>query len=89
MVDINIKAIMHLTRLFLPAMVTRGSGRILNIASGAGFLPGPYMATYYASKAFVISFTEALAYELRGTGVTATTSCPPATATEFATIAGA
>jgi short-subunit dehydrogenase len=89
MVDINIKAIMHLTRLFLPAMVARGSGRILNIASGAGFLPGPYMATYYASKAFVISFTEALAYELRDTGVTATASCPPPTATEFAAIAGA
>jgi short-subunit dehydrogenase len=89
MVDVNIKAIMHLTRLFLPAMVTRGSGRILNIASGAGFVPGPYMATYYASKAFVVRFTEALAYELRGTGVTATASCPPATATEFAAIAGA
>jgi uncharacterized protein len=81
MVDVNIKAIMHLTRLFLLAMVARGSGRILNIASGAGFVPGPYMATYYASKAFVVRFTEALAYELRGTGVTATASCPPATAT--------
>ena len=88
MVDVNMKAIMHLTRLFLPAMVARGSG-ILNIASGAGFVPGPYMATYYASKAFVVRFTEALAYELRGTGVTATASCPPATATEFAAIAGA
>jgi short-subunit dehydrogenase len=84
MVDVNIKAIMHLTRLFLPAVITRGSGRILNIASGAGFVPGPYMATYYASKAFVVRFTEALAYELRGTGVTATVSCPPATATAIA-----
>jgi short-subunit dehydrogenase len=88
-VDVNIKAMMRLTGLFLPAMVARGSGRILNIASGAGFVPGPYMATYYASKAFMVSFTEALACELRGTGVTATVSCPPATATEFAAVAGA
>ena len=89
LVDVNIKALVHLTRLFLPAMIARGSGRVLNIASTAGFVPGPYMATYYASKAFVISFTEALARELRGTGVTATAACPPATATEFAAVAAA
>jgi len=89
LVDVNIKALVHLTRLFLPAMLARGSGRVLNIASTAGFVPGPYMATYYASKTFVISFTEALARELRGSGVTATAACPPATATEFAAVAGA
>ena len=69
-------------------MIARKSGRILNVGSTAGFQPGPFMAAYYASKAFVNSFTEALAYELRGTGVTATVSCPGATATEFATVAG-
>ncbi len=89
LVDVNIKAPLHLTRLFVPTMVARGSGRVLNIASTAGFLPGPYMATSYASKAFVLSFTEALARELRGIGVTATAACPPATATDFAAVAGA
>jgi short-subunit dehydrogenase len=69
-------------------MVARKSGRVLNVGSTAGFAPGPFMATYYASKAFVISFTEALSFELRGTGVTATVSCPGATATEFAGQAG-
>ncbi|HEY5283233.1 MAG TPA: SDR family oxidoreductase, partial [Polyangia bacterium] len=71
MIDVNIVALMQLTRLFLPEMVARKRGRILNIASVAGFVPGPYMATYYASKAFVLSFTEALSEELRGSGVTA------------------
>jgi short-subunit dehydrogenase len=88
MIECNVKAPVHLTRLFLPAMVERKSGRILNVGSSAGFLPGPFMATYYASKAFVGSFTEALAHELRGTGVTATLSAPGATATEFAAVAG-
>ncbi|HJT02175.1 MAG TPA: SDR family NAD(P)-dependent oxidoreductase, partial [Pseudonocardiaceae bacterium] len=69
--------------------IARRSGRILNIGSGAGFLPGPYMATYYASKAFVVSFTDALSYELRGTGVTATVLCPGPTETEFAQVASA
>ena len=69
-------------------LVARKSGRILNLGSTAGFQPGPLMATYYASKAFVNSFTEALAYELRGTGVTATVSCPGATETEFGDISG-
>ncbi len=88
MIDVNVRALLTLARLFLPAMVERKRGRILNIASTAGFLAGPFMATYYATKAFVVSFTEALAYELRGTGVTATASCPGATATEFAAVSG-
>jgi short-subunit dehydrogenase len=69
-------------------MIARGSGRFLNLGSTAGFQPGPGMTVYYATKAFVNSFTEALAYELRGTGVTATVSCPGATATEFGKVAG-
>jgi short-subunit dehydrogenase len=88
MVQVNVTAVVHMTRLFLPGMLARRSGRVLNIGSTAGFLPGPFMAGYYASKAFVISFTEALWLELRGTGVTATVSCPGATATEFAQVAG-
>ncbi|MBL8950065.1 MAG: SDR family oxidoreductase [Myxococcaceae bacterium] len=87
-INVNCTALVALTRLFLPAMVKRGRGRVLNIGSTAGFQAGPYMATYYATKAFVVSFTEALAYELKGTGVTATVSCPGATATEFSTVSG-
>src|SRR5262249_14604477 len=85
---VNIAALLTLTRAFLPRMIAQGRGRILNIGSTAGFQPGPFMAGYYASKAFVNSFTEALWYELKGTGVSATLSCPGATATEFATVAG-
>ena len=88
MIEVNVTALVALTRAFLPGMVQRKRGRVLNIGSTAGFQPGPYMAGYYASKAFVNSFTEGLAYELRGTGVTATVSCPGATATEFALVAG-
>ncbi|HWN67339.1 MAG TPA: SDR family oxidoreductase [Haliangium sp.] len=88
MVTVNIRALTHLTRLFLPAMIARGHGRILNIGSTAGFQPGPFMATYYATKAYVNHFSEALAHELADTGVTVTVSCPGATATEFAAIAG-
>jgi hypothetical protein len=88
MVQVNVNVLMTLTRLLLPKMIARQSGRILNIGSTAGFVPGPYMSVYYASKAFVNSFTEALSVELAGTGVTATVSCPGATATEFATVAG-
>jgi len=88
MVQVNIVALMTLTRELLPPMIQRKRGRILNIGSTAGFQPGPFMAAYYASKAFVNSFTEALSYELRGTGVTATVSCPGATATEFSSVAG-
>ncbi len=88
MIQVNVAALVTLTRAFLPGMVARRRGRILNVGSTAGFPPGPFMAVYYASKAFVNSFTEALWYELRGTGVTATVSCPGATATEFAAVAG-
>jgi len=88
MIDVNVRALVELTRLFLPGMLQRRQGRILNIASMAGFVPGPFMATYYASKAFVLSFTEAMAGELRGTGVTATASCPGPTSTEFGEVAG-
>jgi short-subunit dehydrogenase len=88
MVQVNITTLVALTRAFLPPMIARRRGRILNIGSTAGFQPGPFMSVYYASKAFVNTFTEGLAYELRGTGVTATVSCPGATATEFAAVAG-
>src|SRR5205814_4814102 len=87
-VQLNVSSVVALTRALLPGMIARRRGRILNVGSTAGFPPGPYMAVYYASKAFVNSFTEALWYELRGTGVTATVSCPGATATEFAEVAG-
>jgi uncharacterized protein len=88
MIQVNVTSLVALTRAFLPAMVARRRGRILNVGSTAGFPPGPFMAVYYASKAFVNSFTEALWYELRGTGVSATVSCPGATATEFSQVAG-
>ena len=88
MIDLNVTALTHLTRHYLPGMVSRGRGHVLNIGSTAGFQPGPYMATYYATKAYVNSLTEALAYELRGTGVTATVSCPGPVSTDFAGIAG-
>lgn len=88
MIDVNIASLVHLTRSFVADFVARGRGRILNIGSTAGFQPGPYMATYYATKAFVNSFSEALAFELKGTGVTVTLSCPGATATEFSAVAG-
>jgi len=84
MIDLNVAALTSLTRLYLPGMVQRGSGRVLNVSSTAAFQPGPLMAVYYATKAYVNSFSEALAVELDGTGVTVTTLCPAATATEFA-----
>ncbi|MCG3017714.1 SDR family NAD(P)-dependent oxidoreductase, partial [Escherichia coli] len=65
MIDLNIKTLTYLTKLFLPEMVERNEGRILNIASVASFLPGPLMAVYYATKAYVLSFTEALENELK------------------------
>ncbi|HEY1904779.1 MAG TPA: SDR family oxidoreductase [Myxococcaceae bacterium] len=88
MVDVNVRALVRLTHAFLPGMLGRGRGRVLNIGSTAGLQPGPFGAVYYATKAFVNSFTEALAHELKGTGVTATVSLPGATATEFASVAG-
>lgn len=83
MIKLNILALTALTRVFLPQMIDRGSGRILNIASMAGFVPGPLQAVYYASKAYVISLSEALANELADTGVTVTVLCPGPTETEF------
>ena len=82
-IQVNITALTHLTRLFLTDMVDRGRGQILNIASTAAFQPGPSMAVYYATKAYVLSFSEALTEELRGTGVTVTALCPGVTATGF------
>jgi len=87
-INLNITALTQLTHLFLPAMVARRSGRIMNVASTAGFQPGPLMAVYYASKAYVISFSEALANEVRKSGVTVTCFCPGATHTGFAKRAG-
>ncbi|HEY1679017.1 MAG TPA: SDR family oxidoreductase [Candidatus Sulfotelmatobacter sp.] len=87
-INLNITALTQLTKLFLPAMLTRRSGRIMNVASTAGFQPGPLMAVYYATKAYVISFSEAIANELHGTGVTVTCFCPGATLTGFARRAG-
>ncbi len=87
-VQVNVAAVVRLTRRLLPAMIARKSGRILNMGSTAGFQPGPFMAVYYASKAFMNSFSEALSFELRGSGVTVTVCCPGATATEFASVAG-
>ncbi|MBN1362989.1 MAG: SDR family oxidoreductase [Sedimentisphaerales bacterium] len=88
MIQVNITALAALTRLFAPEMVARRDGRILNVASMAGFLPGPLQSVYYASKAFVVSFTEALANELAGTGVTITALCPGPVETEFVERAG-
>jgi short-subunit dehydrogenase len=88
MIQVNIAALTHMTKLFLPAMIKRGSGRILNLASTAAFQPGPLQAVYYASKAYVLSFSEAVAEELRDTGVTVTALCPGPTRTEFASTAG-
>ena len=82
-IQLNITTLTHLTRLYLPGMIERKTGRILNVASTAAFQPGPLMAVYYATKAYVLHFSEAIANELKGTGVTATCLCPGATATEF------
>ncbi|HEU4415509.1 MAG TPA: SDR family oxidoreductase [Candidatus Angelobacter sp.] len=84
MVQVNIAALTALSRLALPGMLQRKQGRIMNVASTAGFQPGPLMAVYYATKAYVISFSEAIANELKGSGVTVTCLCPGATETEFA-----
>ncbi|MBP3893354.1 MAG: SDR family oxidoreductase [Atopobiaceae bacterium] len=83
MVQVNVIALMQLTRLFVPHMVKRGCGMVLNLSSVAAFSGGPYMSVYYATKAFVLSLSEALSEELRGTGVTVTALCPGPTATGF------
>jgi short-subunit dehydrogenase len=82
-VQVNIVALMELTHLFLLPMLARKQGRILNVASTAAFQPGPFVNTYYASKAFVYSFSYALTEELAGSGVSVTTLCPGPTSTEF------
>lgn len=87
MVQVNITALMHLTGLFLPGLRARRRGGVLNVGSVAGFQPGPGMAVYFATKAFVLSFGEALAEELRGSGVTVTTLCPGPTKTNFGKVA--
>ena len=88
LIQVNVTAVTMLTRRLAPGMVARRRGRILNVASTAAFQPGPLMATYYASKAYVLSFSEALANELDGSGVTVTCLCPGPTATGFAARAG-
>lgn len=88
LLQVNVVALTHLTRLFLPAMIQRGWGRVLNVASTAAFVPGPYMSTYYASKAYVLSHSIALTRELRGKGVTVTALCPGPTRTAFQQRAG-
>lgn len=83
MIQVNVTSLVDLTKLLLPGMLSRKSGRIMNVASTAAFQPGPLMAIYYASKAFVLSFSEAIAEELRGSGVTVTALCPGPTASDF------
>ena len=87
-IQLNVTALTHLTRLFLPAMLAGRSGKIMNVASTAAFQPGPLMAVYYATKAYVLSFSEALANEVAGSGVVVSCFCPGATDTGFAKRAG-
>jgi hypothetical protein len=82
-IQLNVTTLTHLTRLYLPGMISRKSGGILNVASTAAFQPGPLMAVYFATKAYVLHLSEALANETAGTGVTVTCLCPGATVTEF------
>jgi len=89
MLQVNVVSLTELTRMLIPPMVARRSGKVMLVASTAGFQPGPQMAVYCASKAYVLSFGEAIAYELHGSGVTVTTLCPGATDTEFARVAEA
>ena len=86
MIRLNVEAMVALCGAFLPGMVERGGGSVLNVASVSGFMPVPQQATYSASKAFVLTFTEALTFDLHGTGVTATALCPGPVKTEFAGI---
>ena len=88
MVQVNVTALTDLTHRFLAGMVARRRGMVLNVGSVAGFQPGPLMATYYGTKAYVVSLSQALANELQGTGVTVTCLCPGPTDTEFAAVAG-
>ena len=83
MIQLNITALTHLTKLFLPQMIAKRYGRIMNVASVAAFQPGPYMAVYFATKAYVLSFSEALSGELKETGVSISTLCPGPTESNF------
>ena len=88
MIDLNVATLTELAYLVLPAMIERGRGAILNLASTAAFQPGPYFGVYFATKAYVLSFTEALHQELKGSGVRVSALCPGPTATEFGGVAG-
>jgi len=88
MIDLNCGTLVELTHAVLPGMIARGEGAILNLASTAAFQPGPGMATYFATKAFVLSFSEALHEEVRDKGVRVTALCPGPTKTEFGDVAG-
>lgn len=83
MIDLNIKSLTKMCRLFIPDMVARKAGKILNVASTAAFQPGPTMAVYYATKSYVLFFSEAIYNELQGTGVSVTCLCPGATESNF------
>jgi uncharacterized protein len=89
MIQLNIHALTSLSRLFLPTMIENKRGKILNVASTAAFQPGPLMAVYFATKSYVLSFSEALHNEVSGSGVSVTCLCPGPTATEFDKRAGA
>ena len=87
MIDLNCRTLVELCHLVLPAMRERGRGAICNVASTAAFQPGPNMAVYYATKAFVLSFTEALHHELKGSGIRVSALCPGPTESEFSDVA--
>ncbi len=88
MIQLNITSLVQLTKLFLPKMIANKSGRIMNVASTAAFQPGPFMSIYYATKAFVLSFSETLDCELKGSGVISSAFCPGPTKTDFLSRAG-
>ncbi|HZI19440.1 MAG TPA: SDR family oxidoreductase [Pyrinomonadaceae bacterium] len=88
LLQVNVVALTHLTKLFLPGMLARRRGYVMNVASTAAFQPGPLMAVYYASKAYVLSFSEALSNETEGTGVVVSALCPGPTETGFVAAAG-
>lgn len=87
MINLNITALTYLTRLFLPGMISAGEGRILNVASTAAFQPGPTMSVYFATKAYVLHFSEAINNELRDSGITVTVLCPGSTESNFHAVA--
>lgn len=84
LIQVNLVSMTHLTKLAIEQMLKNGSGKILNVGSTGSFAPGPYNAVYCATKSYVLSFSEAIAKDLEGTGITVTTLCPGATRTEFA-----